>query len=272
MRLGICCGILLFLCSPVLAADPPAPARPDTVDLTVNVFELPVRHQGVDDRARVSETNPIDPVKDERVIVFGCADGQLEISRTPNDPNRPMSLRWIPDPRHPDVPFLYYRDPLARVGLITDPFRRALAFATYNTVFRRSLGLLGKVGFTAEQAAKELALRQAMNAQIKEIDTSTGAGTFHPEMLAELSKVLDALLTQAGDPSTDKDKAQKARDVLAVASKIGETQNYAKGQHIDAYMDAVEKLLTAEQKQALVKAYSEYVASTRPATRPAADQ
>ena len=51
------------------------------VDGSVNSWTLPVHKHPVDDKKPIGPNNPADPMKEETVTVFICADGQLEITR-----------------------------------------------------------------------------------------------------------------------------------------------------------------------------------------------
>jgi len=236
-------------------------------DMHVNVFNLPTRHHPLMSNLPVSATNPIDPKKDETVTVFGSQDGTLEITQFPNDPTQHPRFLWKPDVRHLDVKYMYYRDPFAAVDAIKDPFRHALAYATYNTVFKKSLGLLNSAAMGDDQKPKEAAAREAMLNQIKNTDNMANDGTFETKLLAEVMKALATYNAKPGDPSKDSAKANAAIKVLeAVSEYQGKVQSTKDG-FIDKYMDTMDKMLSSDQKQKLIDAYKAYLASTQPSTQ-----
>jgi hypothetical protein len=240
-----------------------------TFDHTVKTYPLATRQHPVNDNpghtARVGTTNPRDPKKDESVIEFACADGRLDISTFPNDPMRHMTFTWFPEKRQPGLVYQYYQDPMAPVDGIKDPFRQALARATYSKVhLGRTLGLLGSAAMSEAQLPQEAAARKQMDSEISVINADCDSGTFHPELMDQIVKALAAYDAKPGDPEKDTVKAVLAHKVLRAVADYRNRELSEKDQAIDAYMAAIDKLLTADQKQKVIDASK---ASTRPAVR-----
>ena len=240
-----------------------------TFDHTVKTYPLTTRQHPVNDNpthdARVTATNPRDPKKDESVIVFSCADGKLEISQYPNDPTRHPALKWFPEKRQPGLVYQYYQDPLAPVDAINDPFRQALAYATYNKYYGgKALGLLNSTAMSEAQKPQEAEARKQMDNEISLIDAENDSGTYHPELMDQVMKALDIYNARTGDPERDTAKADLAHKVLQAVAVYEKRKQADKDQAIDRYMAAIDKLLTADQKQKLIDAYR---AATHPAAR-----
>jgi len=241
-----------------------------TFDHVVRTYVLSPRHHPVVDNpahdARVTTTNPRDPKKDETVIVFACADGRLEISQYPNDSLRHATLKWLPERRQPGLVYQYYQDPLRPVDDIKDPFRHALAYATYNKIYGKSLDLLNSVGLSAAQITQAKAASDQMMNEITIINAACDGGTYHPELLDQVIKALAAYNAKAGDPETDSAKAALAHKVLQTATLYMNQVQAGKDQAIDQFVTAVEKLLDPAQQQKLIDTYK---ALTQPNPRPA---
>jgi hypothetical protein len=216
----------------------------------------------------VTTTNPRDPKKDETVTVLAVQDGKMEVSKFPNDPSRRLKVKWDPDQRHPDWKYLYYKDPMARVEKISDPFRHALAYATYSQVYRSNLSLLRNANMTSEQLSKEVTARETMNKENKLIDAGVDGGTFHPELLDKIAHALDAYDAAAGDPTKDKTKADLARKLLDAANDYFNVIIAEKDKKIDAYIAVVEGMLSSDQKQKFIDGFGSYVQSTQRAPTP----
>jgi len=240
-----------------------------TFDHTVKTYVLTTRQHPINDNpahdGRVTMTNPRDPKKDETVIVFACADGKLEISQYLNDPLRHPTLKWLPETRQPGLVYQYYQNPLAPVEDIKDPFRRALAYATYNKVYGvKALGLLASAAMSEAQVPQEAAARKQLDNETSIIDAECESGTYHPEMMDQVMKSLDAYNAQPGDPERDTAKASLAHKVLDAAAVYTKQVQDEKDKAIDKYMAVIDQLLTADQKQKVIDAYK---AATHPAGR-----
>jgi hypothetical protein len=241
-------------------------------DTNINTFKLTRQHPINDNASHslpVSATNPRDPKKEETVTVIAVADGQLEISQFLNDPARHLAFLWKPERRHPGQVYKFYQDPLAPVDRIKDPFKHALAFATYKMVYEvpNGLGLLRNAGMTGEQPTQEADARDLMKKEILIINAGVDGGTYRSDLLDKVSQAMAAYDAKPGDPRMDKSKADLARRLLdAVGTYLGAV-HADKDKSIDKYIAVMDKLLTAEQKQKFVDGYKAYTQPARPASR-----
>ncbi|HEY4328432.1 MAG TPA: hypothetical protein VGN88_01750, partial [Phycisphaerae bacterium] len=223
-------------------------------DTAVNSWTLQRPH-GKDPAKQISLANVADPKALEVVSGFGCADGRLEISQFPNaDPAKPAKFLWKEETRRPGMVYQYYQDPMAGMEKVSGAFRHALAYATYNTIYKRSLSLLSSTAMTPEQLTKESDTRKLMNDTITNIQSSADGGTRYQQQMAAVMSALDQYKNIKGDPRTDNPKAEGARKVLQATAEYFIAIYKDKDAAIDKYLDVMEKLLTPEQQQKLVDA------------------
>jgi hypothetical protein len=217
----------------------------------------------------VTATNPRDEKKDEKILQITTADGRFFISQYPNDPSRHMAFKWEPDTRHPGQEFQYYRSPMAGIDGYSDPFKKAIAFATYKKVYEvpRGLGLLGSAAMTDAQAKQEEEARKLMEAEITNVKSKLEEGTFQPVLLEEVFKAIKAYDATPGDPLKNKAKAKAARLILEAAVKYMAANQDEQDKAIDKYITAMDKLLAEDQKQKVITAYQAYVQRTTPVNR-----
>ncbi len=220
------------------------------------------------DGARATATNPADAKREEWVNAFACADGQLLVSEFPNDAGAHPRVRFVADKKVAGGKYLYYSDPMAGVEKFKGAFEHGLAYATYNVVFVRSLGLLGAANMNAEQAAGETAARQMMIAKAALADVGVKDGTFHPEAMKELMGMLKEYKATAGDPAKDGAKAAAAIKVLRSGCGYLQLVTAEKEAAIREYMEAVGKILSEEQKKAFAEAAEKRIEQAREATQP----
>jgi hypothetical protein len=237
-----------------------------TFDTAINAFTFPRVHPVNDPTGKlpVTTTNPRDPKKDETVTMISVADGKMEIVKYPNNTAKRLTLKWRPETRYTDLKPQYHQDPLAPVDRIKDKFLHALAYATYNQVYVRSLSLLRYANMTGDQIPKEAEARDRMNKEIKMIDAGMDAGTFRPELLDDVAKAMDAYNAKPGAPTENKAKADLARKLLDAANAYFNAILAEKDKSIDTYMAVIDKLLTADQKLKFIEGYQNYIQSTRP--------
>jgi hypothetical protein len=237
-----------------------------TFDTAINAFTIHRIHPINDPNGvlPVTTTNPRDPKKDETVTMISVADGKMEIITYPNNASKHLSLKWRPELRQPDLKPQYYQNPLAPVDHIKDPFLHALAYATYNQVYVRSLSLLRNAGMTSDQIPQEASARDQMNKEIKIIDAGVDTGTFHEELLDQVAKAMVAYDAKPGSPTDNKVKADLARKLLEAANEYFNAILTEKDKSIDKYMAVMDKLLTADQKQKFIDGYGNYIQSTKP--------
>lgn len=227
------------------------------IDMSVNSWTIS-RTFGRDQSKPISAVNPLDPKKTELVDGFGCYDGRLEIIQYPNDTDRHPRIVPFPEKRGGPRPYVYFQDPLAPVAQVKDPFRHALALATYHTVYEKPLGLLGRVDLTPDQISKEAQARQRMMDIKSVVDAQVDLGTFHPELMDAVLKALVTYKAKSGDPTKDAPKAALARKVLEAAAKYMKRIQEEKDKEIDAYMDVMAGALDAAQQQKLVDAVEQW--------------
>jgi hypothetical protein len=233
-------------------------------DTAINAQTLKRTHPVNDPEGNlpVTATNKADPKKDETVTMIFVQDGTLEIVKHDNDPSRHLAVAWTKAERRlPGLVYQYYRDPMAPVARIKDSFRHALAFATYKKVYEvpQGLGLLQYAEMTEEQRPLESEARVRMDREIRLIDAGVEAGTFHPDLREKVSKALDVYNAKPGSPTDNKVKADLARKLLVVANDYVNAILAEKNKPIDTYLTAMEKILTAEQKQKFIDGYKTYV-------------
>src|SRR5690349_20329695 len=78
------------------------------IDGSVNAWTLPVRQHPIDRARPLGADNPADPLKEETVSVFICADGQLEITEYKKDPSHHPTLNFKPETRKGVQTYRYY--------------------------------------------------------------------------------------------------------------------------------------------------------------------
>jgi hypothetical protein len=229
-----------------------------TFDYSVNSW-IVYRHFGNDKTKIITPTNPEDPKKLQLVNIFACADGQLEIIEYPKaDPARQPTLNPKLERRGPPRQYKYLLDPFAPIETFTDPFKHALALATYHQVYDKSLNLLSGVNLTPEQSAKEVEARNLLNAVVNKTENAMQNGTFHADLLDKIMKALTAYNGAKGDPEKDANKAELARKVLEAASDYIQKGQQEKDAAIDMYMKALEGILTPAQQSKLVEAANQW--------------
>ncbi len=211
-------------------------------------------HKFAANGARITRQAPEDPTLQETHNYFASNDGKVDIVQYLNDPARHPKIVFQPETRITGKTYVYYQDPMAPVAKIKDPFRHALAYATYNQVYDRSLQLLGSTNMTPDQAAKEATARGTMNSEVAFIKTGIDTGTYQSKLMDAVMKALQNYLAKAGDPMKDQAKAGLARKVLEAAAAFESKRLQDTDKYIDDYMDVMEKLLDQTQKDALVAA------------------
>jgi hypothetical protein len=241
-------------------------------DSSINVSGFTKQHPVADTpkhTAPVSATNPADPKKDENVLLISIADGRLLISQFPKDPSRHLAFKWEPDTHHPGQAFQYYRNPLNGIDNYSNPFKKALAFATYKKVYEvpGGLGLLGSANMSDTQAQQEKQARSVMDAEIALKQLGVEDGSFQPALLEQVVKALKAYDALPGSPMKDKAKAAAAWALLQAATKYLDANQDEQDKAIDGYVTALDKLLSSDQKQKVVAAYEQYLQRNPSAAR-----
>jgi len=229
-------------------------------DLSINSWTT-ARAVGADPHKSITASNPEDPKKKELVNGFGCVDGWVEVIEHPDaDPpkNKQVTVTFRPETRGASHPYEHFHDPMAPVSTFKDPLKHALALATYSSVYRASLGLLGAANMTADQRAKELDARNAMKAAITVVDGRVEDGTFHTELLDKIAAALNAYKAKSGDPTKDAAKSELAWKVLESAANYYNKQQEEKDQAIDIYMKVITDMLSDDQKDKLITAVDDY--------------
>ena len=125
---------------------------------------------------------------------------------------------------------------------------RLTAYATYNTVYKKSLGLLGSTNMSPDQMAKEADARKLMNDTITNIQSAADSGTRYSEQMGKVMSALEQYKNVKGDPKNDAPKAESARKVLLATSDyfvaIYKDKDTAHDRQV--HLDVMEKLLSSE--------------------------
>jgi curved DNA-binding protein CbpA len=223
-------------------------------DSSVNSYVKPIVYFDSQGR-RVSAKDPkAVPEKEETHTFFACNDGQVEIIEYKKDPSRHPQIVWHPDRRDTSKVFIYYLDPMAPVAKIKEPFRHALAYATYKQVFETPMGLLGSTSMNPDQTAREKAAREQMNAEMALIKAGIESGAYQRKLMDEVMKALAEYQAKPGDPMKDAAKAALARRVLEAIAAFDAKRLDDQYKHINKYMDVIEGMLEDGQKASLVAA------------------
>lgn len=216
-----------------------------------------VRKFPVDPSKPMNRENPADPKKQTVVSVFGCYDGKLEICEYPNDPSRRPTIRWGEiDKRRKN--YIYWKDPIAPVKAITDPYKHAMALAAYNFANGRRLGLMDGAGLTPEQLAEEAKARKVMMDSLAVTKIQVGDGSFRQDLLKPVMAALEKYRGMSGDINKDVKKAEAARKVIDLAAAYLATVEEDRYKDIEKYIAAMNNILKAEQKTIIAKAGQAY--------------
>lgn len=210
------------------------------------------RRFGVNRNAPISARNPVDPKLEERVTQFECSDGRISIIEYVNDASKAPAIVFAPDRRSTGTAFQYYYDPMTIVDQIKDPTRHALAYAVYNMIYGKKLGLMDMLGLSTEQIAQAKDAQGKMEAANADTNKDIAGGAFRRDLLDKVMAALKTYNARSGDPKKDTAKADLARQVLTEAGNYLRQQYADKDQHIGVYMDSLAKVLTADQKQKLI--------------------
>lgn len=226
----------------------------EATDMSINSNTY-YRQVGVDAGKPISATNPEDPKKKQLINFFGCSDGELNIIEYPNaDPARTPTIQFKPETRGAPRTYHFFHDPMAPVKDIKDPFRHALALATYSSVYGPTLHILGAANMNPDQLKKELDARTAMRAIGTNVDGAVEAGTFHQDMMNKVVAALTQYKNADGDPLKNSGKAKLAWNVVNAAADFYNKQLEEKDKAIDTYMDVIAAMLTDDQKKAVIDA------------------
>lgn len=235
------------------------------VDMTVNSW-TEQRRVPKDSTRPISAVNPVDPSKSPVVTFFACHDGRLEIAEYPADSGLRPTMRFKPDQRRES--YDQYRSPAERVSTITDPYKKTITLAAYSAADGRSLGLLSSARMDLEQKKAERELRQVMMDTVTLVDEGAKAGTFAPELYDKVLEALEKYRSVEGDPTKDRNKAQLAHKVIALAFEYLEKAADSRAESIEAYIAGMDKVLTDEQKTKLGE-FGKDFADRRTGRRPA---
>jgi hypothetical protein len=216
----------------------------------------------------VTKAAPEDPKLEETQHVFTCTDGKIIIIEYKNDPDKHPKIEFQPDKRLGNHTFVYYQDPLAPVAKIKDPFRHALAYATYYLVYTnpQGMGLLASASMTPDQAAKEKNARETMLSEIAFIKTGIDSGTYQSPLMDAVMKALKVYEDTKGEPMKDPAKAALAKKVLEAIATFESTMYKDEYKQIDKYIDVMTELLNKTQKDEFVKEFERRTAPRTPAT------
>ena len=200
----------------------------------------------------VSAANPIDPAKCSTLTIFACHDGQLEIAEFPDDSDIRPTIVFRPDLRRNS--YDTYRTSAEKLNAIKDPYKHALATVAYGLANGRNTGLLARSGLDREQIKAERELQQELLDQIDRIRQGARIGSYLPELYDNILRALTEYRNRSGDPAKDPAKAALAHNVLDLAAKFINQQQQDESKLVEKYINAVDALLTAEQKTKLVEA------------------
>lgn len=221
-------------------------------DTAINSW-VEVRKFPIDPSKPMGRENPADPKKETAYTVFGCYDGKLEIREYPKDPVRKPVIAWREIDKRRKT-YLYYTDPMAPVKSLSDPYKRAMALASYNVANGRKLGLMNNAGLTKEQIEQEATARKAMLDALAVTRMQVEDGAFRLDLLKPVMQALKEYRTMSGDPTRDQKKADAARKVLKLASEYLVAVEEDRQADIEKYIATMNKVLTSEQKDVVAKA------------------
>jgi hypothetical protein len=225
-------------------------------DNAVNAW-VEIRKYQVDPSKPMSRDNPADPKKEATITVFACYDGKLEIREFTKDPTRKPSIAWREIDKRRKT-YIYYKDPLLPVKAVTDPYKHAMALASYNVANGRKLGLMNNAGLTKEQLEQEAAARKAMLDSLAVTKMQVDDGSFRMDLLKPVMAALQAYRNMSGDPMKDAKKADAARKVLELASQYLDVVDRDRQEDVEKYIATMTKILSKEQKDIIAKAGQDY--------------
>ncbi len=210
------------------------------------------RAVGNDPGKPITVKNPTDPTKSGTATILSSYDGTLEIAEYPEASNKGIEIRFKPDTRR--AAYQIYKDPVAAITAIKDPYMRAMTMAAYSASWNRPLGLLGSAGMTKDQLTAEKAARDLMMSEVLVYDQEAHAGAIAPALHKELSVALAAFRKTPGDAMKDRTKALAARKVITAALAYMAAVQNKRMAAVNKYVAAVDKGMLKEQKPKITAA------------------
>lgn len=208
---------------------------------------------GMDQNSPISQYNQVDPLKTQVITQFRCVDGLLRITEYPNDSTRAATLQYVTDPKRTKT--VLYALPPHGFASISDPVERALTWAASMLPNRRGVAMLVRRSeLNADQAKAELEARQALLDKLLVVDTQISNGSVSPR---EYQAFLDALAkfkANPDDPTKSDAKKKLAHDVMRLALAYVDRVQQVRGEAINGYVAAVEKIVDSEQRKKLAEA------------------
>jgi hypothetical protein len=225
-------------------------------DSNVNAW-VEVRKYPIDPSKPMGRDNPADPKKEAAITVFGFYDGKLEIREFPKDPTRKPSIAWREADKRRKT-YIYYKDPMTPVKSLTDPYKRAIALASYSVANGRRLGLMNGAGLTKEQLEQEAEARKRMLDSLAVTKMQVDDGSFRMDLLKPVMAALQVFRNTSGDCAKDQKKADAARKVIELATQYLDAVEKDRQEDIEKYIATMNKVLTKEQKDIVAKAGQDY--------------
>ncbi|HUO10875.1 MAG TPA: hypothetical protein VM008_21415 [Phycisphaerae bacterium] len=187
------------------------------------------------------------------VSVFACYDGRLKITEYPPQVRQNALITFDTDFHR--TSFTVYRDPLLDIEAISDPYKRVLTFAAYNSIEKITpQSFLARVGLTGDQRKAEKAARDDLVNAIGFIDNGAETGAIQPELYKQVMSVLATFKAKPGDSTKDAAKAELAHKVVALAIQYINELNARKAKAINQYVATMDGVLNSKQKETLAKA------------------
>lgn len=204
---------------------------------------------GIDARQPISDENPMDPKRSYTRWTFSDAQERLLIDEFPLESGYKAVVSKVPAKRK-DAQNIYMIC-WKRVANISDPTKRALAYAGHLAAERRSAGLLRQANLTEDQEKKITEAYSALTAQLVLLDEDVKAGIFEAALQERMVETLDAYRAGTGDINKDPRKKELAARVMSAGSAFLEKIQARRAEAIEKYAGLVYEILDSAQREVI---------------------
>lgn len=201
----------------------------------------------VDSRKPLSAENPLDPRRSHVTTIFANHDGRLEVTEYPAELNLKPLVKFRPDGRR--EAYNTFKSQWDKVEKISDPARRAIAFAAYLAADGRPQNLLYRAGLDRDQLTKARDYYKVMNDAVVLLDEDVKQGNVEATLQDKLIAALAAYREYEGDVTHDPKKAALAAKVMSVGMQFSSKLQEKRAEAIDRYVEQTYTLLNDEQRK-----------------------
>ena len=247
----------LFLLTAAFFAYRGMQPQPDlNVTAWVEEFKIPVN-----DKIPLSATNPIDPNRSRVVTTFANTSGRLEITEYPGLSLKPL-VKYRLDSRRDAAST--FKTQWSRVENISDPARRAIAFAAFLAADGRPQNLLYRAGLEHDQRTKARDLYKSLTDAVVLIDEDAKQGVVEPALQDKLVAALEDYRKYEGDIAHDPKKAALAAAVMKAGKQFSDKLIEKRNEAVGSYVEQTYTLLTDEQRKKIATVGEELASQAVP--------